>query len=69
MKKKHGGKRKGAGKKLLYGEKLVMVPVRVPASKLPEVVRWIEGKKKEWRKDKTCERDAAMQGGDFNHKY
>lgn len=36
MKKKHGGKRKGAGAKLKYNEATKVVSVRIPESKVGE---------------------------------
>ena len=47
-KKTQGGKRKGAGAKLKYGEATVPVVTRVPGSKVKEFRLFVHSKLKEW---------------------
>ena len=47
-KSKQGGKRKGAGAKLKYGEATVPVVIRVPVSKVAEFRLFVNLKLKEW---------------------
>ena len=47
-KNKQGGKRKGAGAKLKYGEATTPVVVRVPVSKAREFRLFVNLKLKEW---------------------
>lgn len=47
-KKTQGGKRKGAGAKLKYGERTVPVVNRVPVSKVKEFRMFVNLKLKDW---------------------
>jgi len=48
IKNKQGGKRKGAGAKLKYGEATVPVVVRVPLSKVKDFRLFVNLKLKDW---------------------
>jgi len=47
-KNKQGGKRKGAGAKLKYGEATTPVVIRVPVSKVKEFRVFVSHKLKDW---------------------
>lgn len=47
-KKTQGGKRKGAGAKLKYGEATIPVVTRVPVSKVKEFRSHVTAKLKDW---------------------
>jgi hypothetical protein len=44
-----GGKRKGSGRKKMYGEKTKSVSFKIPESKIEEVKQLIKINKKAWR--------------------
>lgn len=48
MKSQHGGKRKGAGKPLLYGEPTIKIFYRIPASKEGEIRAILEKQLKKY---------------------